>query len=439
MIKRLLFISLFIFISFLFVSCLKTEFEEFEVTSGQLDFSNYIAVGNSLTQGYQDGGLHNTNGQQNNSYPSILAQQFKLATPSLDFKQPQVTGAGSGHMHLVYRDGEIEVIKKYDAESTTNDPEAISLDPTWLNFGDHNVKYNNLGVSGIKLAHTSGGGESDADLNYFFTYVNEYARFLNWGTVANKITYLDHVKMSNATFFTNWLGNNDVLGWSTGGGDDGYREDFNRYFYKLTDPIEFRNKYDSILTAFKNIGAKGICATIPDVTTIPYFNTVTLESVGSDVWITEGPYASNPGLIRKATEEDLLLLTAQDSLKVGIGLSQKYPLSHINVLDKDEKVLAQNRSVSYNESIKQLAAKHGFAVADMYMYLNELKSGLLFDGVDFNTKYIEGGAFSLDGVHPNTRGYAIIANKFITTINQFYGSNIPKVVVSNYKGIIFPN
>jgi lysophospholipase L1-like esterase len=431
-------ILFFILISALFSSCLKTEFDEFELNSGSVNFSNYVAVGNSLTQGYQDGGLHNENGQHDNSYPAILAGQFKLVEPSLNFLQPPVIGSGSGHIHLEFRDGEIEIIKRYDPESTTNDPSAIGLDPSWLNFGDHSVRYNNLGVSGIKLAHTSGGGESDADLNYFFTYVNEFARFLDWGTVTNKITYLDHVKASNATFFTNWLGNNDVLGWSTGGGDDGYREDFNRYFYKLTDPTEFRNKYDSVLTAFKNMGAQGICATIPNVTTIPFFNTVTLESVGADVWITEGPYANNPGLVRKATTEDLLLLTSQDSLKIGIGLTETNPLTHTNVLDKDEKILAQNRSSAYNEHIRALAAKHGFAFVDMYSYLDELKSGLTFDGVDFSTKYIEGGAFSLDGVHPNTRGYAIIANKFIKTINEYYGAKIPPVIVSNYNGVILP-
>ncbi len=35
-------------------SCQKTEFDEYEVNSGTANFSNYIAVGNSLTQGYSD-------------------------------------------------------------------------------------------------------------------------------------------------------------------------------------------------------------------------------------------------------------------------------------------------------------------------------------------------------------------------------------------------
>jgi len=420
-------------------SCLKTEFDDHELSAGEVDFSNYIAVGNSLTQGYQNSGLHNEYGEHDNSYPAILAQQMKMLDQSLTFVQPEVIGSGSGHMHLEYIDGEIEIIKGYDHDIDDNHETAIDFDPSWITFGaDKTIKYNNLGVSGIKLAHTSGGGDSDAELNHFFVNVNVYARFLDWGTVTNKISYLDHIKASNATFFTNWLGNNDVLGWSTGGGDDGYEEQFDRYFYKLTDPTEFRNKYDSVLTAFTAMGAKGICATIPNVTTIPYFNTVTLESVGSDVWITEGPYSNNPDNVRKATEDDLLLLTASDELGKGIGLTEANPLPHTFVLDVGEKVLAQSRSVAYNAHIKSLAAQYGFAFVDMYTYLNELKTGLDFDGVNYTTEYITGGAFSLDGVHPNNRGYAIIANKFITTINEHYNSTLSPVVVANYNGAILP-
>jgi hypothetical protein len=35
------------------------------------------------------------------------------------------------------------------------------------------------------------------------------------------------------------------------------------------------------------------------------------------------------------------------------------------------------------------------------------------------------GAFSLDGVHPNARGSAYMANVFIKAINAKFGSNIP--------------
>ena len=64
------------FIVFLFFSCTKSEFDEYETSAGSADFSNYVSVGDSYTQGLQDGGLHNEFGQQSNSYPAIIAQQM---------------------------------------------------------------------------------------------------------------------------------------------------------------------------------------------------------------------------------------------------------------------------------------------------------------------------------------------------------------------------
>lgn len=436
--QNFVFIGVLVFL----ISCQKTEFDEFKISSGSADFSNYVSFGNSLTQGYSDGGLHNELGQQDNSYPAIIARQMKLAFPGLNFKQPTVTGRGSGYMHLEYIHKEIKVIKAYDpglVPLTDNHPLAIAEDPSWATYGsDKTIKYNNMGISGFKLVNVVGGGNTSANVNYFVSNVNPYARFLNWGPSNAMISYLDHIKASNATFFTNWLGNNDVLGWSTAGGDDGFESQFNQYFSKLSDVTEFHDKYDSVLTALKSMGAKGVCATIPDVTSIPYFKTVTLQSVGKDVWFIEGPYSLNPGSVRKANAEDLILLNASDELAKGIGLTQAKPLPHDFVLDKTEKLLAQARSIDFNNQIKLLAAKHGFAVADMYTYMKTLESGLTFDGVTFSPKYIEGGVFSLDGVHPNNRGYALIANKFIETINQYYGSNLPPVIVGNFRGINFP-
>ena len=422
-----------IFLVLAALSCTKTQFDEYDTSSGDADFSNYVAVGNSLTQGYQDGGMHNEFGQQDNSYPAIIARQM-----GTNFVQPTVPPLGQGYMHLEYIEGEIEVIKAYDYDITTNHPSAIGADPEWAAWGDTTVRYNNLGLSGIKLVNClSGGKNTTLNYNLLQTKFNVNGRFLNFGDATNTISYLDHVKKSNATFFTNWLGNNDVLGWSTEGGDD---DDVDAVpglkLTELSDLDEFRNKYDSILLAFSQMGAKGVCATLPDVTSIPYFNTVTLEAVNDDVWIREG---ADTNIVRLATEEDLLLLTASDELANGIGKIQTKPLPHTVVLDKDEIIIVQTRTNEINSAIRSLATQYGFALADMNKFMKTLtNTGLSYDGVDFTPTYIEGGVFSLDGVHPNGRGYAVIANEFIRVINEFYGSNIQTVSVGNYRGITFP-
>lgn len=412
------------------VSCTKTQFDEFEpTTSGSADFSRYISVGNSLTQGHQDNGVHNEQDQQENSFPAIIAKQM-----GVNFSQPMVEGDGSGYKKL------------QDLDPTVIDVPASS---NWGASGwsgwDQNTKYNNLGISGIRLTDCvpTVGDATSGLVNQFITSNNPFGGFLDFGSLFSPVSYLDHVKASNATFYTNWLGNNDVLGWATSGGDDGTISvplvgSIN--ISELTPVNVFRNKYDSIMGAFKANGAKGVCATIPDVTAIPYFTTVTLEAIGQDVWITEGPYSNNPGNVRKATNSDLILLTTKDALDApaGHGFVQADPLDHTEVLDKDEVAYVQNHTRLVNAEIRASAAAHGAGVVDMHAVMYTLQSGMMFDGVSYDANYIQGGAFSLDGVHPNTRGYAIIANEFIEVINTTYGSNLRPVQVQDYKGIIFP-
>ena len=61
-----------------------------------------------------------------------------------------------------------------------------------------------------------------------------------------------------------------------------------------------------------------------------------------------------------------------------------------------------------------------------------------FDGINFTTEFIKGGFYSVDGIHPNTRGYAMIANEYMEVINASYGANLKPVAISNYRGITFP-
>lgn len=94
-------------------SCKKTQFPDFEPSTGSADFTNYISVGNSLTQGYQDEGLYEAT--QRNSYPALLAAQMRMVTPSMKtFVQPLAQGNGSGYRHLKYINGKIEVVSASD-------------------------------------------------------------------------------------------------------------------------------------------------------------------------------------------------------------------------------------------------------------------------------------------------------------------------------------
>lgn len=429
-------------VSILLNSCLKTDFDEYETSTGSANFSKFVSVGDSYTQGLQDGGLHNEYGQQENSFPAIVAKQ--MGTP---FVQPLVSGTGSGYMHLAYRNGKIEVIKIFDADITDNDPEAIQYDLSYNYWADTTITYNNLGVGGLNVRNVVSKNLTQA-LEYH-TYlgtthvsqgalawngvggqpISSYGRFLNWGNISTRVEYIDHVKRSNATFFTNWLGVNDAMSWAKSGGDavSGSSEQ--------TNPLEFREKYDTILAAFQKMGAKGVCANIHDFTKSPLFTTVTLEKVKKDVWIKEG---ADTTIIRKAVPEDLILLSASSLIAKGDGLTSSNPLPHQQVLDKDEVIIARNHIQQLNTQIYASAAAYGYPVVDMYAFMEKLNAGVTYDGIALSAVFIEGGAYSLDGLHTNSRGNAMIANEFISVINANFGSTLRPVIVGNYRGVTFP-
>lgn len=427
-----------------FAAC-KPEFKTPSATQGTADFSRYIAVGNSLTAGFADGGLY-LEGQQN-SYPAIIARQMQQIGGGT-FTQPLFSDAqanGSGYIKLTGFDASGSPIT-----ANVTDQLAIRGTVTIPGFGNVTTytKYsgdiNNYGVPGIKLLNITYAPYGN--LNGY------YERLLPGNAGTNNTAYLDFVTAKTFTFFTNWLGNNDALGYATSGGAGDV----------LTDKATFASLYTLLMARLTVTGQKGVVATIPDVTSIPYFNTVT------PALILAGVQKANPSVqaifinaksnndntnttyaARAATANDLIVLTFPRS-KIGTlvstvagmlpyGLTPYSPIENQYVLDNNEVAITKDFVVSYNNTIKSIASSKGIAVADMYTFLNNIKAnGLVVDGININSNYISGGLFSLDGVHLTPRGYAIVANQFIKAANAQYNSNIPLANVASYRGVKLP-
>ena len=75
---------------------------------------------------------------------------------------------------------------------------------------------------------------------------------------------------------------------------------------------------------------------------------------------------------------------------------------------------------------------------DMNSYFESIRSGIKWDGVDFDMEFVSGGFLSLDGFHPNQKAYELMANEFIRAINKKYDARIPWVNCSECTGIRFP-
>lgn len=413
-------------------------------SNGGLNFERYVAVGNSLTAGYSDGSLTRTG--QLNSYPAMLAKQFATVGGG-EFKQPLLQHSESGYPGAKY----ILTMKKglCDMDATLSVvPFPGALDTAGES---NNIAYlgpfNNVGVPGIRCIDYIVPGYAAIANQYFgLPYAN---RFFTAPSVERPV---DEARRAGATFFSIWLGSNDVLLYATAGGEGSPIG---------ISPIEqFTIAYDSVITMMTRYGAKGVAINIPDITAIPFFTTVPANGLtltrdqaqvlndlynNTNIKFHEG--AGNYFVVQDTNTtlkfrqiqdgEYVLLSIPQDSIKCkGWGASKPIPATYI--LDSKEVAKVTAATNQFNSVIAQMAAAHNTPVVDMHSYLRTVATGIKFNGVTYSTQFVSGGAFSLDGVHPTPRGYALIANQIINTINSYYGSTVPLIDVSSYTGVKLP-
>lgn len=480
-----------IFISTLAVSLMlfsyscDTDFEndltQIPVTSGSADFSRYVALGNSLTAGSRDGALYIDG--QNESYPSIVASQMKLAGGG-DFRQPLmadnlggIPSVGFSNKRILTSTMELTIAPGVGATTLAN---IFSSGP-----------YHNMGVPGAKSFHLGIAGYGNpANLP---NAANPYfIRFAKNPTTSSVLT--DALEL-NPTFFSLWIGNNDVLSYATSGGAGvDQKGNMNPATYgsnDITDPTVFASVINNYVNALTANGAKGVIANIPSVTSIPFFTRVPAMPIAglNDAQVTQlnGGYAqynaalaqaksfalitdaeyqkrlikfeagiANGAVIvdkdltnltamqipsyRQTTANDLILLTASAVLTPSAGGGTSVPLSDQYVLTEMEANKVTTATTAYNASLSTIAQSKGLAFVDAHSKMVELSStsGIRWNNVKYTAEFVTGGTFSLDGVHLTGRGAGLIANEFIKAINAKYGSNLPLTDINKYSGVAFP-
>ena len=246
--------------------------------AGDADFSTYVALGNSLTAGFADNALY-VSGQQN-SYPNIMAQQFGFVGGG-DFTQPLTSDDLGG---LLLGGVQISGNRLVLSADENGNPFPAPLDgtPTTDVTTSATGPFNNMGVPGAKSFHLvtpgygSVAGVANGSANPWF------ARF----ATSESTTVLADAVSLNPTFFSLWIGNNDILGYATSGGsgvDQTGNLDPSTYGgFDITDPNVFAAAYSAQVDALTANGAKGVLLNIPDVTSIPYFTTVPPRSIPLD-------------------------------------------------------------------------------------------------------------------------------------------------------------
>lgn len=386
--------------------------------SGEADFSVYVAIGNSLTAGIQSSGQGAAGWRsafQAVSYPNLIAQQLGKGD---SFTQPLLDGDGpSGWVDF-------------------NDPPFDSLGNPRLITRNSNLDatpsgpapYHNMGVPGALLieAPTVTSSANSLSSNTAFDIVLQGQ---TWAERANAL---------GATFISFWLGNNEVLGAATQGSGTA-----------LATADQFGAAFSAMMTALTAGGADMVVANVPDVTTIPFVTTIALSTVDN----LQELNAALPDAPTEFAETDIayVLLSAQAAFEAGYGIPTVSgglgPLPGTFTLTQSEVTSLRNTVNAYNAKISEIASAMDIPIMNANQLLKDIAavSGPtgtgyhIGGGIRVKADFISGGIFSLDGVHTNTLGYAVIANEFIKTINAHYGSSIPLLDVTNYMGgVVLP-
>lgn len=443
-------------------------------SAGTADFSKYIALGDSFAAGYSDNALFKA-GQQN-AYPNILAEQF-VAVGGGNFTTPFMVDNVGGFSMGGAQMAQFPTRLFFNGSG----PQNIS-GVSGTVYGDQlSGSFNNLGLPGAKSFHLSLAG---------YGALNPY--FGRFQSSASTSVIADAVAQ-NPTFFSLWIGGNDVLGYaSAGGAGVDQTGNMNPATYgsnDITDPTVFATVYRGLVETLVANSAKGVLANLPYINTLPYFTTVPYNPVPLDATtagaLNTGYAQYNGGLqlalanglisqveadsrkiqftaasnnkvvivdeyltdlnamgipsYRHATKEDLLVLSARTVIGTTVGGNPmqingvSVPLADQWVLTKNEIAEIRVATDAYNATIKSIADEKGLAFVDTKAIMEQLvNGGIRYGNFHMTNAYVTGGVFSLDGIHPSARGYAMIANYFVKAIETTYGASIPDVKVSNF-------
>lgn len=361
-------------------------------------FKSYVALGNSITAGFQSNGIMDSTQRQ--SYARLLAiqmgTQYHYASLAGRGCTPPIVNGLTGALFA-------------NAPAGTCDLRSLSSVTDILN---------NVAVPGARvLDPTSTSAPASNALTTF---------------ILGGKTQVQRALDANPTFVSIWIGNNDVLQPGLSG---------------LFQPIvssqtEFQTSYDLMLQQLLDSvpTLKGVLIGVAKVQFLP--------SMSSGALVFATPAAQ--GAINAATGKTVvidascngstsLLNIPQLILAIRAGTHPQViacdkgifpaPVGDIFVLDAAEQVTLIAAIDAYNNYLQTKAAAIGFAYYDPnILFAASRASGAIPPFPNFTSATATYGALiTLDGVHPSAATHKLIANELIGVINTKYGTALKPV------------
>src|SRR6266550_610081 len=389
-----------------------------QYTGGAM-FQRYVSMGNSITAGFQSGGLNDS--LQGLAYPVLLARamQTTFYYPSINYVPSLNLYGCPSPITFIFSDPPTRLGPPTAPPCSLRNPNI----PPYLN----NVAF--PGADVLELLNTNYAPPQPPP-----SATDAYKLFLLGGR-----TELQRAREVSPTFVTVWIGNNDVLSAILDTGDAGQAAD-------ITPPATFTTRFNALMDSIDSFGSVvgGVLLGVVQVTGAPYVSQgrvyFAAQAAIPTMTVLPNCLAFQP---LTATDTAFVYVPfhygAPIVARAAAGVADTLDCSDSHVISVAEAVNIIGTVVQYNAAIQQAAVARDWAYLDPNPILrtfaadtNRIRPFPHFppnpaapDSISVNAPF--GNAVSRDGVHPSSSTQRLFAQILRDSINVHYNAAIPPI------------
>lgn len=368
-------------------------------------FASYVALGNSITAGYQSGGIVDSTQQQ--SYADLLARAMNTR-----YVYPSLVAPGCPPPVVNFQT-QARLGGATSTSGTCNLRSTSSIAPA----------LNNVAVPGATSFDPTGASTSSS---------NQLTTFILGGK-----TQVQKAADANPTFISAWIGNNDVLAAAvsgiltpTAGVSPG-----------VTSQATFQTNYAAMVAGLKGIPTVngGVLIGVIQVAAAPVlFPAQALFNPAFKAGFDQFAGGTTT-ILPSCTPTTTALISIQLAAAIRAGQHPKFigcaknsipgtPVGDIFVLDATEQATLATAVTNYNNYIQSQATAAGWAYYDPNPLLARLKDpavGCISVVPNLaNATQPFGPCITLDGIHPSATAHKALAADLALAINTKYGTKL---------------
>jgi hypothetical protein len=395
--------------------------------------SRYVSLGNSITAGWQSGGLNDSTQRQ--SYAFLVAQQAGTR-----FAYPSFTKSFQATPTLTITTGCPPMLGNWASQKLTD---SLVPTPSGCALRDASKATDILNNVAVPFAYASDLLVTGAAIKIPSAAVHTF--------ILGGKAQVDRALMAEPTFVSLWIGNNETLSPATVGMIGGAAS---LGAPALVTGTEFATAFNAAVDSLVRArpGLQGILIGAVKVANAPRFwSADSLVGVNAAARLTaigtftgKGPPAvvgcGSPGVTGWLVSSELIKAIRSGAFPANAIVCNPAAApggaGDIFVLDPTEQATLNAATDSYNATISAKATQLGWAYLDPNPILAAQRTGATpaipaFPNFTSNTRdastSVFGALFSLDGVHPTAAGQKLVANAVIGAINAKYTLQIPLV------------